>query len=365
MKIFSGSSNKSLAERIAHALSTQLSPIEIFVFPDGEKRIQIQERVVDEDTVVVQSTATPADANFMELFFIVDGLKRSGAKSVTAVIPYLGYQRQDHVFRDGEAVSLDVVVHALERTGATKAIAVDFHSIKIPEVFSVPVAHLSALPLFAEKIKELLRGRLPHVAGDAQRVFAESSEDFSSSLNERQSTTSQEDPNGSDGLAFNSPASGQTSSITKLVDGFLASPDMGGLRRINKMSELLDGMPWIATVKDRDLNTGNITINKIEGDPSVIKGTAFIVDDMISSGKTIAQSAKLLHEQYGVENLYVFATHPVFSDEASKLLEESVVTKVFVTDSVLIPEEKRFPKLEVLTVADMVAEELRQVTSDR
>lgn len=298
MKIFSGSSNKPLAEKIAHAMGTQLSPIEIFVFPDGEKRIQIQERVVDEDTVVVQSTATPADANFMELFFIVDGLKRSGAKSITTVIPYLGYQRQDHVFRDGEAVSLDVVVHALERTGATKAIAVDFHSIKIPEVFSIPVGHLSALPLFAEKIKAL-------------------------------------------------------------VDGFLASPDMGGLRRINKMSELLDGMPWIATVKNRDLDTGKIVIDKIEGDFSVIQKTAFIVDDMISSGKTIAQSAKLLHAEHGVEKIYVFATHPVFSDEAPKLLQESVVTKVFVTDSVLIPEEKRFPKLEVLSVADIVAAELR------
>lgn len=298
MKIFSGSSNKPLAEKIAHAMGTQLSPIEIFVFPDGEKRIQIQERVVDEDTVVVQSTATPADANFMELFFIVDALKRSGAKSVTAVVPYLGYQRQDHVFRDGEAVSLDVVVHALERTGATKVIAVDFHSIKIPEVFSVPVFHLSALPLFADKIKEL-------------------------------------------------------------GDGFLASPDMGGLRRISKMSELLDGMPWIATVKDRDLNTGSIVMSGIEGDESLIKGKAFIVDDMIASGKTIVESANLLRKK-GAEEIYVFATHPVFSKEAPELLQNSVVKKVFVTDSVFIPEEKRFEKLEVLSVSEMVARELQE-----
>src|SRR5258708_4215195 len=146
MKIFSGTSNKLLAQKIAHAMGTELSPIEIFVFPDGEKRIQIQEHVVGEECVVVQSTSTPTAENFMELFFMIDGLERSGAKSIIVVVPYLGYQRQDHVFRDGEAVSLDVVVHALERTGTTKVIAVDFHSIKIPEVFSVPVAHLSALP---------------------------------------------------------------------------------------------------------------------------------------------------------------------------------------------------------------------------
>lgn len=296
MKIFSGSSNKPLAEKIAHALDTQLSPIEIFVFPDGEKRIQIQEEVVDEHCVVVQSTATPVAENYMEVFFIVDGLKRSGASEITVVMPYLGYQRQDHIFRSGEAVSLDVVVHALERTGATRVITCDLHSIKIPEVFSVPVSHLSALPLFAEKIKEL-------------------------------------------------------------GDGVLVSPDMGGLRRIQKISELLSGMPWIATEKNRDLNTGEIVIEKIEGDTSNIKETAFIVDDMIASGKTIVESAKLLAKQ-GVSKIYVFATHPVFSQEAPELLQQSEVEKVFVTNSVLVPEEKKFEKLEILSISEMVAKEL-------
>jgi|SRR6185369_1317284 len=297
MKIFSGTSNKPLAEKIAQAMNTELGPIEIFVFPDGEKRIQIQERVVEEDCVVVQSTATPVAENYMELFFIVDGLQRSGAKSITVVIPYLGYQRQDHVFRDGEAVSLDVAVHALEGAGVTRVITFDLHSIKIPEVFNVPVVHLSALPLFADKIREL-------------------------------------------------------------GEGFLASPDLGGLRRISKMSEFLDAMPWVATVKDRDLDTGEIVMSGIEGDESIIKNKAFIVDDMIASGKTIVQSAKLLHEK-GAEEIYVFATHPVFSSEAPELLESSLVKKVFVTDSVFVPEEKRFSKLEILSISKMAAKALR------
>ena len=297
MKIFSGSSNKPLAKKIAHVMGTDLSPIEVFVFPDGEKRIQIQERVVDENCVVVQATSAPVDQNFMELFFIVDGLKRSGAKSITAVVPYLGYQRQDHVFRDGEAVSLDVVVHALEGAGATKVITLDLHSIKIPEVFTVPVGHLSALNLFADKFREF-------------------------------------------------------------GDGVLVSPDMGGLRRISKMSELLDGMPWVATVKDRDLNTGEIVISKMEGDLSKIKDTVFIVDDMIASGKTIVEAAKLLHK-YDVQKMYVFATHPVFTDEAKDLLDNSFVDKVFVTDSVFVPEEKHFSKLEILSVAEMIAADIK------
>lgn len=303
MKLFSGTSNKPLAEKIAHAMGIVLSPIEVFVFPDGEKRIQIQERVVDEDCIIVQSTSTPTAENFMELFFIVDGLKRSGARHITAIVPYLGYQRQDHIFRSGEAVSLDVVVHALEGGGVDRVVVFDLHSIKIPEVFRVPVAHLSALPLFAEKIRTL-------------------------------------------------------------GDGILLSPDMGGLRRISKLSELLDGMPWIATVKDRDLDTGEIVINQIDPTEGVGQdgiqdiSRVFIVDDMISSGKTIVAAAKLLHEK-GAEEIYVFATHPVFSREAPELLENSLVKKVFVTDSVEVTYEKRFEKLAVLSIADMVADALK------
>lgn len=295
MKIFSGSANQLLTEKIAQSLSLSLSPREIFVFPDGEKRIRIETAVLDEQCVVVQPTATPAAENYMELFFLIDGLKRSGASEITAVISYLGYQRQDHVFRDGEAVSLEVVIRMLESAGVTRVITFDLHSIKIPEFFHIPVTHLSAMPLFAEKIKEL----------------------------------------GTD-------------------EGFLVSPDMGGLRRISKMSELLNGMPWIATKKERNLATGNIVINEIDGDSSIIKKRAFIIDDIISSGKTVAESAKLL-KKYGVEEIYVFATHPIFSEEAPQILQESAIKNVYVTDSVFVTKSKHFPKLEMLSLAKLVA----------
>src|ERR1700757_4646617 len=104
MKLFSGSSNIPLAQKVAEELQITLSPIETMIFPDGERRVKLNDSVVEEDTVVLQSTNTPVDQNYIELFFIIDALKRSGARSVTAVIPYLGYQRQDHVFRDGEVV---------------------------------------------------------------------------------------------------------------------------------------------------------------------------------------------------------------------------------------------------------------------
>ncbi len=306
MKIFSGSSNKLLAEKLAQNLGLELSEIEIHVFPDGERRVKLNDIVVDEETVVVQSTATPVDQNYIELFFIIDALKRSGAKSVTAVMPYLGYQRQDHIFRDGEAVSLQVMIGILESMGVNKVIVLDLHTIKIPEFFHIPIDHLSALPQFAKVIKE----------------------------------------NGWDS------------------DSILVSPDMGGLRRIKEMSEFLSGMSWIATVKDRNLDTGEITIEKIESSDSNwsmenLKGKrALIVDDMASSGGTLIESAKLLKKS-GISEVYAFVTHPIFSKDAPKLLQDSEITKVFVTDSVYVSEEKKFPKLEVLSVAEMIAKEIK------
>lgn len=315
MKIFSGSSNTPLAEKIAQAVQTELSPIETMIFPDGERRVKLEIPVLEEDTIVIQSTNTPVDQNYIELFFIIDALKRSGAKSVTAVIPYLGYQRQDHVFREGEVVSLDVMIRFLESLKVDKVIAVDLHSIKIPELFHIPITHLSAFPLFIEKMKS---------------------------------------------KAFNTLVSDNPDEFLK--DTILVSPDMGGLRRVEQMSERLGGLPWIATVKDRDLRTGDITIKQFEGplNPSDLPGKrALIVDDMISSGNTVVQSTQLLKDN-GVLSCDIFATHAIFSEEAPELLQDSSIDRVYVTNTVFIPEEKRFPKLHRLSVAEMIAKELQK-----
>lgn len=297
MKIISGSGNKDLAEKVVRELSLDLSPVEIFIFPDGERRIQIQESVLDQDVVIVQPASPPVDTNYFELFFLADAAKRSGARSVTAVVPYLGYQRQDHIFREGEAVSLDVVVKTMQSVGVQKILVFDLHTVKIAQEFSIPMKHLSALPIFAEYIES------HNWAG---------------------------------------------------LDTVLVSPDMGGIRRIKLISQMLSDMPFAVIEKNRDVNTGHIEMSKIEGE---VTHRALIVDDMISSGKTIAKAAELL-SQKGAEEIYVFATHAIFSDEAPKLLEESSVTKVFVSDTVFIPEDKKFSKLEVLSVAPLISKEL-------
>lgn len=298
MRIFSGSSNKPLAKKIAKNIGLKLCPLEISIFPDGERRIRVEESVLGEDTVVVESTNTPVDTNYMELFLIIDALKRSGAKSVKVLIPYLGYQRQDHVFRDGEAVALEVIAKILENIGATEFFSFDLHTPKIPEIFTIPAHNLSALSIFAEKIKN----------------------DFNHD------------------------------------DLVLVSPDMGGIRRIKEVSENLDNLPYATIEKNRDLSTGDINDSQLNGD---VRGkVALMVDDIISTGTTLVDGANLLIEQ-GVTKVFAFATHAILAGKATDNLQHSQIERVFVSDTIDIPKEKHFPKLEVLSVAQVVAKTLK------
>lgn len=297
MLIFSGGSNKKLAENIASDLGLNLGQLEIITFPDNENRVRVVDRVLGEDVVVVQSTGISPNLYYMELFFIIDSLKRSGAKSITLVIPYLGYQRQDHIFRDGEGVSLEVIIKLLENLGITRVISYDFHSIRIPSLFSVPVVHLSALEIFAEHINQMNKDEL-----------------------------------------------------------VLVSPDMGGIARIKKLSELTGGLPFVSIEKNRDLDTGEIESSKMYGD---LRKRAIIVDDVISTGKTLIAAASLLKEN-GVEDVSVMATHAIMAKTASSELQNSDINKVIVTDTIQLPEKRNFLKLEVLTVSQKIAQALRE-----
>jgi ribose-phosphate pyrophosphokinase len=293
MLIFSGSSNNPLAQGIAKCFDKEVSPAEVFTFPDGEKRITLKDRIVGESVVLIQSTNAPVDENYMELFLMVDALKRSGAQEVKLLIPYMGYQRQDHIFRDGEGVSLEVMAKLLEAVGVSEVFAFDLHSIKIPEIFTIPTHNLSALSVFAEKIKAEFSGKEP----------------------------------------------------------ILISPDMGGIRRIKEISEMLN-IPFTTIVKDRDLNTGSICDSKLNGE--VANRQALMVDDMMSTGETMVKACDLLLEN-GATGVYAFATHAILSGDASRILQESKIEKVFVTDTVEIPEEKKFAKLEILSIAKIAA----------
>lgn len=304
MMIFSGNSNQKLAEKIARILNLPLNVPEKFIFPDGEERIRILGKVVGEDVFLVAPLTPPVNEYIIETSFIVDGLKRSGASKVHLISPYLGYQRQDHIFRDGEAVSLEAVIKMLEAVGVDAIMAFDFHSIKIPEMFRIPVTHLSAMPLFAKTIFDL------HFSKE---------------------------------------------------NTVLVSPDMGGIRRIKQFSKLLRDIPYATILKERDLATGSVFATSLElpnGLKELEGRDVIILDDMISGGGTMVKAVELLKAN-NAGKAYVFVTHAVFSQNAPVLLQESPIEKVFITDSVLVTKDKQFPKLEVLTISNIIAEEIK------
>ncbi len=299
MVIVGDSSNKNLSENIASKLGVDVVYPEITVFPDTEQRVRIPKEVSGQRVYLLKSITPPVDSAVMQLTFLVDALIKSGADKVVGVIPYIPYMRADHIFRTGEAVPLEIVINMIQDSHLNEIIIVDPHSIKIPEMFNIPVHDLTALPLFADKIKEV---------------------------------------------------ESNSKNIT------IVSPDMGGIRRLKILDELLGGnINQVVINKDRNYESGEVKVAEYEGK---IQGKCFIIDDIISTGKTVVQAIDTL-DQDGTQAVYVFATHPVFSENASELLSKSKAEKIFVTDSIPVPPEKRFAKLEVLSIAELIAAEIK------
>ncbi len=301
MKLFGGTASVQLTEKIGKALGIPCLPVDQHIFPDGERRVRISGDVVGESVVIVQSACPPVDTNYMELFFLIDAVKRSGAEKITAVIPYFGYQRQDHIFRDGEAVSLEVVIRILESLEIDRMLSIDMHSSRIPDLFTIPAEQISAMPLFAQTITE------------------------------------------------HHWATGDT---------VLISPDTGGVRRIEELAQLLD-LPYAVLEKERNLDSGEIAITGLEEGLVENKKRAIIVDDMMASGKTTVFAAEFLKKQ-GIEEIIAFATHPIFSSDAPTILQQSAISHVFVTDTVVVPQEKQFSKLTLLSVAPLLAKAIQE-----
>jgi len=291
--------NKSLSESISSKLGVKPIYPEITVFPDSEQRVRIPSKITGEKVYLLKSIMAPVDSSVLQLSFTVDALVKNGADKVIGIIPYIPYMRADHMFRTGEAVPLEVLIKMIEDSGLHEIIIIDPHSIKIPEMFKIPVHNLSALSLFAKKIKEL----------------------------------------------------------TAIRDLTIVSPDTGGIRRLEQLDELLGGANKVVINKDRNLESGEVRVAEFEGK---IKGKCFIIDDIISTGKTVLQAINTLI-QNGAEEVYVFGTHPVFSEDADRLLEGSKAKKIYVTDSIPVPPEKNFAKLEILSIAELITDAIKDV----
>lgn len=271
MKIFAGSSNQLIAQKIAEKLGVQLGEVEIGTFPNGEKRVWIKESVKGENVVLVQSFSRPVDEYIVEFLLLADALERAGARHISVVIPWLGYSLQDKVFREGEPIAAKVIANLVSNAHVKRVFLLDLHNSSTPAFFSIPTQHSTALQLFVDYIKQ----------------------NFS------------------------------------LENTVAASPDFGGLKRARAFAELL-GLDLMNIDKNRDLKTGEIIGMGLNGE---VEGkSVFIFDDIVNSGGTIISAADLL-KRNGAKEVHFFATHGIFAKGFEAVIN-SAVDSVVLTNSI-------------------------------
>ncbi|GAB3136945.1 ribose-phosphate diphosphokinase [Marisediminicola antarctica] len=301
--LVSGRAYPQLAEDIASNLDSALVHTDARTFANGEIYARYDESVRGCDAFVIQSHSSPINEALMEQLIMVDALKRASAKRITVVAPFYPYARQDKKGRGREPISARLVADLFKAAGADRIMSVDLHAAQIQGFFDGPVDHLFAMPVLLEHFKPIL------------------------------------DP----------------TSLT------VVSPDMGRVRVADIWSDKL-GAPLAIIHKRRDPRVHNqVEVREIVGE---VEGrTCLIVDDMIDTGRTIAKAAEALKAQ-GATRVIVAATHAVFSPPARELLQSEFIDSVVVTDTLPIPEEKRFPTLTVLPIAPLIARAISAVFND-
>jgi len=301
MKILSGTSNLKLSKDISKKLKLKLVNTNIKRFADGEIYIEINENIRGNSVFVIQSTSNPANDNLMELLLVIDALKRSSAKNVTAVIPYFGYARQDRKVAPRTSISAKVVANLITNAGASRVVTVDLHAGQIQGFFDMPVDNLFTTPLFAKYIKKKLSNK-------------------------------------------------------KLV---CVSPDVGGVQRTRGLATRIKAD--LAIIDKRRPAPGKSQVMNIIG--NVRNKTCIIVDDIIDSGGTIVNAVDALKKS-GANEVYVFITHAVLSGDAVKKIRNSKIKKLLITDTIDNTNKiKNNNKIEVLSISSLMSEAIKRIAN--
>ena len=290
--IFACNSNRPLAAEICRQLGLALSPLEISRFSNDNLHVQILKNVRERDVFVLQSFTEPVSDHIMELLITLDALRSASARRVTAVIPYYSYARSDK--KDAPRISITgrLVADMLRTAGANRVLTMDLHADQVHGFFSVPVDHLTAIPTLANHFKSQL---------DVSRMVA-------------------------------------------------VATDAGGAKRAGRFSERL-GIP-LAIIDKRRITDTNVTQGRVVGD---VRGLdAVIIDDEIATAGTLVATIRTLRDA-GARSVHAGATHGVLCGPAVARLREAEIDSVVVTDTVLVPPEKRIEKLVTLTVAPLLA----------
>jgi len=304
LRLFSGRGFPELTEEVATELGIPITPTSAYDFANGEIFVRFEESVRGCDAFVIQSHAAPVNKQIMEQLIMVDALKRASAKRITVVAPFYGYARQDKKHRGREPISARLMADLYKTAGADRLMVVDLHTSQIQGFFDGPVDHLFALPMLADYVgKKVDRSRLT-----------------------------------------------------------IVSPDSGRVRVAERWSELLGGCPIAFIHKTRDPRVPNeAVVGKVVGD--VTGQTCIVIDDMIDTAGTITKAVDALMEG-GAKEVIIAATHAVFSGPAIDRLKACKAKEIVITNSLPVPDEKRFDGLTVLSIAPLLARAIREVFED-
>jgi ribose-phosphate pyrophosphokinase len=304
LMFFAGRTHPELAEQVAKHLDVTVTPQSAYSFANGEIFVRFEESVRGCDAFVLQAHSAPINDAIMEQLIMVDALKRASAKRITVVMPFWGYARQDKKHRGREPITARLVADLFKTAGADRIMTVDLHTSQIQGFFDGPVDHLFALPVLAQHIKERYSGE----------------------------------------------------------DLAVVSPDSGRVRLAERWAETLGNTPLAFIHKTRDpLKPNEAVANRVVGD---IDGrTCVVIDDMIDTGGTVAKAVEVLLAE-GAKDVIVAATHGVLSGPAVERLSNCGAREVIFTDTLPIPDDKRFPGMTVLSIAPLLAEAIHQVFDD-
>lgn len=302
LKLLSGNANPKLSESIAKALGVELGESDIEKFSDGEIKIKINESIRGKDVYIVQPTSYPTNDNLMELLIMVDACRRASAGYINAIIPYYGYARQDRKTSGREPITAKLVANLLTIAGVDRIITMDLHAGQIQGYFDIPVDHFSAIRLLSSYFTD---------------------------------------------MAYDKPD-----------DFVVVSPDLGGVRRAREFSDYLK-LP-IAIIEKRRPMPNVSEVMSVIGD---FKGKhAILVDDMVDTAGTITNAANYLIEN-GAKDVYIAATHGVFSGKAIERLSDSSVKEVIITNTIELPKEKQLDKIKQLEVGPLLAEAIHRINT--
>jgi ribose-phosphate pyrophosphokinase len=302
IRVFTGNSNPALAQKICEGLGVPLGNARVKTFSDGEVMVEIGENVRGRDVYVVQSTCAPTNNNLMELLVMTDALKRASAATITAVIPYYGYARQDRKAAPRTPISAKLVADLVTTAGVDRVVTIDLHAAQIQGFFDIPVDNLYAAPVILNHLKERFAGQ----------------------------------------------------------DLVMVTPDAGGTERARAFAKRLE-CP-MALIDKRRTGPNVAEVMHLIGD---VKGKiAIILDDMIDTAGTLTQAAGAL-KQNGAAAIYAAATHGVLSGPAIDRINGSVIEEVLLTDTIPLGDQaERTSKIKVVSVAALLAEAIRRIHDD-